>query len=85
MMLLDIAPTSANNGMVVIAIAVSFFLVLAGAAYIAFKALKKTAKMAIRMFIVAAILVIAVVGSVSLWYFSSDVTPKQKPPANRKR
>lgn len=81
-MMLDIAP---SGGMIGAIVAVSFFLVLAGAAYIAFKALKKTAKMAIRMLIVAMILVIAVVGSISLWYFSSDVTPKLKPPASRKR
>jgi apolipoprotein N-acyltransferase len=81
-MMLDIAPSGGVIGAVV---AVSFFLVLAGAAYIAFKALKKTAKMAIRMVIVAVILVIAVVGSISLWYFSSDATPRLKPPVNRKR
>jgi cytochrome bd-type quinol oxidase subunit 2 len=65
--------------------AVAFFLILAGAAYIAFKALKKTAKMAIRMMVVVVILVVAVVGSVSLWYFRSDSTPKLKPPANRRK
>lgn len=81
-MMLDIAPSGGVIGSVV---AVSFFLVLAGAAYIAFKALKKTVKMAIRMVIVAVILVIAVVGSISLWYFSSDATPRLKPPVNRKR
>ncbi len=81
-MMLDIAPSGGVIGAVV---AVSFFLVLAGAAYIAFKALKKTAKMAIRMLIVSIILVIAVVGSISLWYFSSDATPRLKPPVNRKR
>ena len=71
--------------MIGIIVAVSFFLVLAGAAWVAFKALKKTAKMAIRMIVVVMILIIAVVGSISLWYFSSDGTPKLKPPANRKR
>jgi apolipoprotein N-acyltransferase len=81
-MMLDIAPSGGVIGAVV---AISFFLVLAGAAYIAFKALKKTVKMAIRMVIVAVILVIAVVGSISLWYFSSDATPRLKPPVNRKR
>jgi cytochrome bd-type quinol oxidase subunit 2 len=81
-MMLDIAPSGGVIGAVV---AVSFFLVLAGAAYIAFKALKKTAKMAIRMMIVAVILVIAVVGSISLWYFSSDTTPRLKQNVNRKR
>lgn len=82
MILLDVAPTGGVIGAVV---AVSFFLILAGAAYIAFKALKKTAKMAVRMVIVVVILVVAVVGSLSLWYFSSDSTPKLKPPANRRR
>jgi apolipoprotein N-acyltransferase len=81
-MMLDIAPSGGVIGAVV---AISFFLVLAGAAYVAFKALKKTVKMAIRMVIVAVILVIAVVGSISLWYFSSDATPRLKPPVNRKR
>ena len=82
MTLLDMAP---SGGMIGAVVAVSFFLILAGAAYIAFKALKKTAKMAIRMVVVVMILVIAVVGSISLWYFSSDATPKLKPPANRRR
>ena len=81
-MLLDLAP---SGGMIGAVVAVSFFLVLAGAAYIAFKALKKTAKMAIRMMVVVVILIVAVVGSISLWYFSSDATPKLKPPANRRR
>ena len=82
MILQNLAP---SGGMIGIIVAVSFFLVLAGAAWVAFKALKKTAKMAIRMMVVVMILVIAVVGSISLWYFSSDGTPKLKPPANRRR
>jgi thiol:disulfide interchange protein len=82
MILLDLAP---SGGMIGAVVAVSFFLVLAGAAWIAFKALKKTAKMAIRMVIVVVILAVAVVGSLSLWYFSSDATPKLKPPAERRR
>jgi len=82
MILLDIAP---SGGMMGVVAAAAFFLVLAGTAYIAFKALKKTAKMAIRMIVVLVILVVAVVGSASLWYFSSDATPKLKPPANRRR
>lgn len=82
MILQSLAP---SGGMIGIIVAVSFFLVLAGAAWVAFKALKKTAKMAIRMMVVVIIMVVAVVGSVSLWYFSSDGTPKLKPPANRRR
>jgi len=82
MIFMDIAPT---GGLIATVTAAAFFLVFAGVAYVAFKALKKTAKMAIRMAIVVVILIIAVVGSVSLWYFSSDVTPRLKPPAERKR
>ena len=57
MMLLDIAP---SGGMVGAMVAGAFFLLLAGAAYIAFKALKKTAKMAVRMIVVVLIMIIAV-------------------------
>jgi hypothetical protein len=71
--------------MIGVIVAAAFFLVLAGAAYVAFKALKKTAKMAVRMVVVVMILIVAVVGSISLWYFSSDTTPRLKPPANRRR
>ena len=82
MILLDIAP---SGGMIGAIVAGAFFLVLAGTAYIAFKALKKTAKMAIRLLVVVMILVIAVAGSMSLWWFSSDAKPKLKPPVERKR
>lgn len=79
---MEIAPSGSMIGVIV---AAAFFLVLTGAAYVAFKALKKTAKMAVRMMVVVVILVVAVVGSISLWYFSSDTTPRLKPPANRRR
>ena len=88
MILLDIAPAAdiaPSGGVIGIVVAAAFFLVLAGAAYIAFKALAKTVKMALRMAIVMVILVVAVVGSVSLWNFSTDATPKLKPPANKRR
>jgi cytochrome bd-type quinol oxidase subunit 2 len=79
---MEFAPSGSMIGVIV---AAAFFLVLAGAAYVAFKALKKTAKMAVRMVVVVVILIVAVVGSISLWYFSSDTTPRLKPPANRRR
>ena len=82
MTLLDIAP---SGGMVGALVAGAFFLLLLGAAYVAFKALKKTAKMAVRLIVVVVILVIALAGSLSLWWFSSDATPKLKPPVNRRR
>ena len=76
------APSVSTVGLIV---AVSFFLVFLAVAFVAYKALKKTAKMAFRMIVVSIILVIAVAGSLSLWYFSSGGTPKLKPPVDRKR
>ena len=82
MILLDVAP---SGGMIGAIVAGAFFFLLVGAAWVAFKALKKTAKMAVRMIVVVLILVIAVAGSLSLWWFSSEGTPKLKPPAERRR
>jgi len=79
---LQIAPSGSTIGVVV---AVTFFLVFLGVAFVAYKALKKTVKMAFRMVVVMIILAIAVAGSISLWYFSSGGTPKLKPPAERGR
>jgi hypothetical protein len=78
----DVAPSSGTIGAVVAAV---FLLVFLGVAFIAFKALKRTVKMAFRMAIVGVILLIAVVGSVTLWYFSAGGSPKLKPPAERRR
>jgi NhaP-type Na+/H+ or K+/H+ antiporter len=66
-----------GEGIGVIAAAV-FFLVFAGVAYIAFRLLRKTVKMAFRMAIVAVILAIAVAGSLSFWWFAAH-KPAQKP------
>lgn len=65
--------------------AVIFLLMFLGIAFLAFKALKKTVKFALLLTIIGGILLIALAGSFSLWYFSSDVTPKLKPPAERRR
>ena len=51
-MLLDIAPEIGTAG---IAAVVGFFLVFAAAAYIAFRVMKRTVRMALRMAIVAVI------------------------------
>ena len=77
---LDIAPTGGTIGVVV---AAAFFLVFIGLAFVAFKALKRTVKMAFRMAVVSIILLIAVIGSFSLWYFSGGGSPKLKPPVSR--
>lgn len=65
--------------------AVLFFLMLAGAAYVMFRAMKRTVALAFRVVLVLVILLIATVGSVSLWYFSSGVIPKLRPPAEIRR
>jgi apolipoprotein N-acyltransferase len=78
----DVAPSGGTIGAIV---AVSFLLVFLGVAFVAYKALKKTVKMAFRLAVVGVILVIAIAGSVSLWYFSSGGTPRLKPPVERKR
>ena len=76
------APTGQTFALIT---AAAFFVVLSLTAYVAFKALKKTFKMALRLAIVMIILLVAVVGSLSLWWFSFDGVQKQKPPANTRR
>lgn len=68
-----------------LAAGVVFFLVFTVVAYIAFRVLKKTVKMALRVTVVMAILLIAVIGSFSLWWFNSSADPKAKTPASRPR
>ena len=82
LILQEVAPSAGTIGAIIAAV---FLLLFLGAAYVAYKALRKTVSIAIRMAVVAAILLIAVVGSISLWYFSGSGTPKQKPPVERRR
>ena len=60
--------------------AVVFFIVAALAAVVAFKILRRTVKMAFRMAIVSIILVIAVIGSLALWWFGSAKTSESPRP-----
>ncbi|HEY8561798.1 MAG TPA: hypothetical protein VIL74_15590 [Pyrinomonadaceae bacterium] len=64
---------------------VVFFLIFAAVAFIAYKMLKRTVKMAVRMTIVVAILLIALVGSVALLMFagSSKTSTPTKPAPTR--
>ncbi len=73
-LLLQIGTTGIIAGVV-------FFLVVAGAAFIAFKMLKKTVKMAFRMVIVAVILLIALVGGTALLFFGSGGKSSPTKPA----
>jgi len=64
--------------------AIIFVVFLIATAAITFFVLKRAVKMAIRAAIVALILLIAVVGGVSLWWFGADKTT-EKPPATIKK
>lgn len=77
LLFLDVAPTGGAIGAI---FAVGFFLMLAGAAFIAYKSLRKTMKWAFRIAIVIGILVIALAGSITLWWYSSGGTQRPNPP-----
>ncbi len=64
--------------------AIIFVIFILAVAAATFFVLKRAIKMAIRAAIVALILLIAVVGSASLWWFSTDKTPAKNPPAMKK-
>lgn len=80
--LFDVAPVAGGVGVVA---AVMFFLVLLAAAFIAFKMLKRTVKMAFRMVIVAVILAVAIAGSIGLWAFSGGGGNTDRPRPTRPR
>ena len=77
---LDLAPIGGGMGIVA---AAAFFLIFIAVAFIAYKLLKKSVKMAFRVVIVAVILAIAVAGSVALWALGSGGGPKPQPTRSR--
>ena len=81
-LLLDIGPLSGGVGVVAIAAFLLIFLVVA---YIVFRMLKKSVKMAFRLAIVAVILLVAVAGSIALWALGSGSSETPRPPATRPR
>ncbi len=64
--------------------AIVFVVILIAVAAITFFVLKRALKMALRAAIVALILLIALVGGVSLWWFGANTTA-DKSPANIKK
>jgi hypothetical protein len=76
MFLFDVAPI---GGLGIIAAVVFFFIALASGVF-AFIMLRKTIKMAVRMVVVAAILLIAVFGSIALWLFLQPSRPERPYP-----
>lgn len=79
-MFLDVSPVGGGVG--IFAVVALIFIGIA-AAFLAFVMLRKTVKMAIRMIVVAAILLIAIVGSVSFLWFNSGSSTNSRPAANR--
>ena len=77
--LFDIGPPGGTIG---IGIGVAFLLAALTAAYIAFRMLRKTVKIALRMLIVAVILAIGLVGTMAFFYMGSGGNPRNQP-ANR--
>lgn len=54
-------------------------------AYILFRILRKSIRIAFRLALVAAIMVIALVGGLSLWWFNSGDAPAERPRPTRRR
>ena len=75
-LLLDAAPVASGVGVIA---AVVFFFVFLAVAFVAFKMLKRSLKMAFRIAIVVIILVIAVAGSFALWAFSLSKPGRPQP------
>jgi hypothetical protein len=65
--------------------AVVLVVFLTAVAAVTFFVLKRALKMAVRAAIVALILLIAVVGGVSLWWFGASISGSDKQPATIKK
>ena len=76
--LLDLAPTPGGIG---IFVSVAVLLVFAGVAFIAFKLLKRTVKMAFRMAIVAILLAIGLAGSIFFYAVGGSKPVRTSRPA----
>jgi len=83
-LLFDIPAGGIGSGSLIgVAAAVVFFLIFMAVAFVAFKMLKKTMKMAFRMAIVGIILTIAIAGSVARWAFSGGKGGGERPRPTR--
>jgi apolipoprotein N-acyltransferase len=79
---LDIGPVGGTIGVFA---AVALFFVLVAVAFIAFRLLKKSVSMLIRLLVVAVILAVAFFGSISLLYFGGGSSPRPRPGPTRPR
>jgi len=75
-LLFDAAPLGGGLGVIA---GVVFLLICLAAAYLAFRLLKKSVKMAFRLIIVGVIILIAIAGSVSFWWLGASSSPRPGP------
>lgn len=54
-------------------------------AYVLFRILRKSIRMAFRLALLAVILAIGVIGGISFWWFNSGDSPAERPRPARKR
>ena len=74
------------GGTMAIAAGAGIFLILAAAAYILFRMLRKTVKMAFRMAVVSTVLFTVVVGGIALYWFWTGTSDKpNRPERSRQR
>ncbi len=66
-LLFDVAPVSGVG----VFLGIAFFFIFAAIAFVTYKMLRKTVKMAVRMAVVTAILAIAFIGSIAFLWFGS--------------
>lgn len=72
---MDVAPVGGGTG---IFIGVAFLLIFLGVAFVAYKLLKRTVKMAVRLTIVAIIIAVALAGS-AFFFLSGSSKPASQP------
>jgi hypothetical protein len=75
-LLFDVAPL----GGIGVFLGIAFFFIFVAVAFVAYKLLKKTVKMAVRITIVVVILLIALVGSIALLLFAMPSRGPKGPP-----
>lgn len=74
------------GGMTTVAAGAGVFLLIAAMAYVIFRLLRKTVRMAFRMAVVATVLFTFVVGGIALYWFGYGTTarPAKPEPARRR-
>ena len=78
----DVGPVGGTVGVFA---AVALFFVFLAVAFIAFKLLKRTVGIAVRLLVVAVILAVAFFGSISLLYFGGGHSPHPRPSPTRSK